>query len=146
MLGHSGDDPKREELEADNLAINCVLQLYREYCGGDDLLSCFAAAGAMVVLYFLEVLHTFYGGGASVTHPPPVFRRAALSMAIFGSLSKAVELNYQGIIQITHTLFASSITPSQLTRDPDLSRDLNKSQLAVIPLDQPPCALVLDRK
>ena len=52
MFAHEGADPKLNELEADNLAIKCVLQGRRQLGDGDDFLACFGAAGAVIACQF----------------------------------------------------------------------------------------------
>lgn len=137
VLGHAGVHPKRDELGADNLAINCLLQQSREMSDGDDLLTPFAAAGAILPFYFFEVLDSLSGSKTSDSHPAAVFRRAALSLAILGAMTKGLPLqNYQGLNQVAHVLFSATLkrtgSPSRVAGASDLD-DLHGFRVVVIP-------------
>ena len=147
-LGHSGKDRKRCELEADNLAFNCLLERYREYGHGDDILPCFAAAGVMLLLYFFRVLEVLDGNKNSDTHPPITFRRAALSFAILGGIVDQSLPDYQGLNQTMCLITEAAMR--QLEKEGyqigvGELQDMDQFQLAIIPSDELPHLLTIGK-
>ena len=146
VFAHEGADPKLNELEADNLAINCVLQDRRQIGNGDDLLACFGAAGAVIACQFFELTDALAGSPTSDSHPPMLFRRATLSLSILGALAKDCLPNYQGLNEIAHRLFRAA--REKVGSPCDVAAgvaELNEFRAVVIPSDKDPYIFAIKR-
>jgi hypothetical protein len=146
VLGHAGVHPKRDELEADNLAINCLLQKNRELSDGDDLLTPFAAAGAVLLFHFFEVIDALNKPNISSAHPSAIFRRAALSLAIFGAMTDGPPLkNYQGLNQLSHMLFSAAVARTGSETGEHRDKDLGNFRVVVVPSGRAPYVQLIRR-
>ena len=148
VLGHTGIERKRHEIEADNFAINCIVDDCRRR-DGSDMLTSFEAAGVCLLLSFFEVLEAMTGYQVSDTHPPPIARRAALAMAVLGGLEAQFLPNYQGLAQMIALVTGATccrFMPSANEAVTVGMADMQGFQVAVIPLDKPPYIEVVSRR